>query len=182
MSETAEATVEGWDPLDRLARFPVRTDAECAAYLSMVGGSPGAYRSADEIASEHGVDPEEVEGALRRFVSAGIVEASESGSRDGYRWRDDMGYLEHGRREESGFVDPVCGMPVMSDTPHRLIAPEGGDLGFCCALCLAVFRGFPGAFQKPVSSRPHRCFTPSSPPGPKLSPSGVACRHEGGVR
>lgn len=147
MSNTTGSTVERWDALDRFARVHVTTGAERAVYLSLVGGSPGAYRSADEIASEHGADPTEVEDALRRFEEAGIVESSEDRGRRRYRWCDDMRYLERGRRARSGFVDPVCGMPVKHGTPHRLKDAEGGELGFCSSLCLAAFRAFPGAFH-----------------------------------
>lgn len=147
MSNTTGSMVERWDALDRFVRVHVTTGGERAVYLSLVGGSPGTYRSADEIASEHGAEPSEVEGALRRFEEAGIVEASEDWGPRRYRWRDDMRYLERGRQAWSGSVDPVCGMPVRHETPHRLKDAEGGELGFCSSLCLAAFRAFPAAFQ-----------------------------------
>ncbi len=43
-------------------------------------------------------------------------------------------------------VDPVCGMKVSPDTPHRLAA-EGGEILFCSARCLERYRDSgPGGF------------------------------------
>src|SRR5262245_62051490 len=45
----------------------------------------------------------------------------------------------------AGAVDPVCGMSVRADTPHRL-AHAGGEILFCGARCLERFRADPERF------------------------------------
>ena len=43
------------------------------------------------------------------------------------------------------FIDPVCGMQVKPDSPHRLLH-EGNEFRFCCAGCLARFAQDPAGF------------------------------------
>ncbi|MEK6779184.1 MAG: YHS domain-containing protein, partial [Candidatus Deferrimicrobiota bacterium] len=45
-------------------------------------------------------------------------------------------------------TDPVCGMTVGPDSPHRL-ARAGTVYLFCCAACLDRFRGEPGRYGQP---------------------------------
>jgi Cu+-exporting ATPase len=51
------------------------------------------------------------------------------------------------------FEDPVCGMTVDDDSPHRL-AHDGVDYRFCCAACLEKFRDDPDRYtEKRVGER-----------------------------
>ena len=50
-----------------------------------------------------------------------------------------------GAPRAAGAVDPVCGMSVRADTPHRL-AYAGGEILFCGARCLERFRADPERF------------------------------------
>jgi Cu2+-exporting ATPase len=64
---------------------------------------------------------------------------------------------------ESALVDPVCGMKVRADTPHRY-THEGREYLFCCAGCRESFVAAPARYLnksegQPVSwhaTRPHR--------------------------
>jgi Cu+-exporting ATPase len=48
----------------------------------------------------------------------------------------------HPQDNQADFVDPVCGMTVNTDTPHRTTF-EGKVFGFCCGSCLAKFTADP---------------------------------------
>jgi Cu+-exporting ATPase len=48
------------------------------------------------------------------------------------------------------FRDPVCGMTVAPDGPHRLVH-DGVEYRFCCAHCLARFADDPAAYLAPPS-------------------------------
>ncbi len=50
------------------------------------------------------------------------------------------------------FEDPVCGMQVDADSPHRL-AGEDGLILFCCAGCLAKYRADPDRYRSAVAHR-----------------------------
>lgn len=52
--------------------------------------------------------------------------------------------------------DPVCGMIVKPDTPHRL-AHDGGEVLFCSAGCKAKFAADPAQYAAPAASAPHAC-------------------------
>jgi Cu+-exporting ATPase len=52
--------------------------------------------------------------------------------------------------------DPVCGMTVKPDTPHRLFH-EGGNVYFCSAGCKAKFQAEPDRYLKPAAKTEHSC-------------------------
>jgi Cu+-exporting ATPase len=58
----------------------------------------------------------------------------------------------------AGFIDPVCGMQVAPDGPHRLMH-DGVEYGFCCAGCLGKFRAEPGKYLGAGSSTSTRTRT-----------------------
>ena len=51
----------------------------------------------------------------------------------------------HESAERATVRDPVCGMTVKPESPHRL-THEGREYGFCCARCLEKFRADPDRF------------------------------------
>jgi Cu+-exporting ATPase len=51
-------------------------------------------------------------------------------------------------------VDPVCGMTVRADGPHRL-DHDGKTYAFCCAGCLEKFRNNPALYLKPEVLQEH---------------------------
>lgn len=74
--------------------------------------------------------------ALRRLAAAGILErVGDKGRARRYRWRSEMSYLHRGTAP-SGLVDPLCGMPVAPDTPHRATDDDGQEVSFCSMPCL----------------------------------------------
>jgi P-type Cu+ transporter len=71
--------------------------------------------------------------------------------------RHDHGHTHehaHGDAGPAGFTDPVCGMSVDADSPHRL-AHEGVQYRFCCAHCLAKFQADPAAYLAPPAAPDH---------------------------
>lgn len=62
--------------------------------------------------------------------------------------------MAHTHHQSTGFKDPVCGMTVKPDTPHRA-AHGGRDVLFCSAGCKAKFEANPAAYmeeEKPAQS------------------------------
>ncbi|HEX5006447.1 MAG TPA: heavy metal translocating P-type ATPase [Hyphomonadaceae bacterium] len=55
-------------------------------------------------------------------------------------------------RAAAALKDPVCGMPVNADTPHRL-THDGQDVLFCSAGCKARFVANPARYAVPVAAR-----------------------------
>src|SRR5687767_13868371 len=69
--------------------------------------------------------------------------------------------------------DPVCGMTVRPDSPHRL-EHDGHLYLFCSAGCLAKFRADPGRYLgSKTSNAPERVAPPAAPPN--RSDSGYIC-------
>jgi Cu+-exporting ATPase len=60
------------------------------------------------------------------------------------------------------FRDPVCGMVVRADSPHRLVH-DGVELRFCCGGCLQRFQAEPGRFLAAGDAPP--------PPAPPAAPA-----------
>jgi P-type Cu+ transporter len=48
-------------------------------------------------------------------------------------------------RRSMGLKDPVCGMAVRSDSPHR-VTLDGDEYRFCSESCLTKFRGAPARY------------------------------------
>ncbi|RME28838.1 MAG: YHS domain-containing protein, partial [Deltaproteobacteria bacterium] len=66
------------------------------------------------------------------------------------------GNEEEGKRSNGEFIDPVCGMTVHEDSPHR--AEHGGrQYRFCCARCREKFLADP---QKYLEKGPHEGHSP----------------------
>ena len=153
MRDVEAVAVEQYDIFTRFARVHLSTRAERAVYLALVGDHQQVL-SAAEISLSNGLLEREIERVLERFQAAGIVEGvGASGSRR-FRWRSDMDYLFGSSGEASGWVDPVCGMPVWDGSPHLANDTFGRPQRFCSSLCLAAFLAFPSAFTWPSSDAP----------------------------
>lgn len=147
--EYASSTQEHrYDLWGAFGRTHLSTPAERGVYLSLVGAPSDSRLCAKDIASERGLELDEVEDVLARFEAAGIAEGIDLVSEPRrYRWRDDMRYLESGDLDSFDLVDPICLMPVRADTPYRARDAQGEDRLFCSSLCLAAFRAFPSTFS-----------------------------------
>lgn len=64
---------------------------------------------------------------------------------------DAHAHHQHGHDHAAEFRDPVCGMIVTGDTPHRL-SHNGEDVLFCSAGCRAKFQAAPEKYFKPDAS------------------------------
>src|SRR5262245_27275326 len=64
-------------------------------------------------------------------------------------------------------VDPVCGMKVGPDSPHRLTTAQGEEILFCSAGCREKFSREPGRYAGAEGQRGRGTVTASRP----LSPS-----------
>ena len=66
--------------------------------------------------------------------------------------------MEHPARalESSDRVDPVCGMAVKAESPHRY-SYNDVEYGFCSRSCLDKFRSRPERFLKPVQDADPVC-------------------------
>ena len=141
-----EVAVNSNDALARFARVHLSTPAERAVYF-VLAGSPAVSWSAQELSERTGVSEETVSGVLERFAAAGIIGAAvEAGGPCRYRWRVDKEYLYESTTGSTGWIDPVCGMEVMADSPLIARAIDGSLVRFCSPLCRAAFRAFPGSF------------------------------------
>ncbi|MBL8552209.1 MAG: heavy metal translocating P-type ATPase [Hyphomonadaceae bacterium] len=58
---------------------------------------------------------------------------------------------DHAATTAPKLIDPVCGMEVNADTPHRL-THEGQDVLFCSAGCKAKFAADPAKYAKPAAA------------------------------
>jgi YHS domain-containing protein len=137
---------------DRLRQFVhahVRSRVQRAVYATL-GGSPEVPLSAHEIAALAHADAYEVDVALRQYAMAGIVEVitSDLGPVT-YRWRDEMRYLFEGVPTPGSeeFLDPVCGMPVDTDTGYLLDDSPGQPIRFCSLRCLMIFQSRAGTSE-----------------------------------
>jgi YHS domain-containing protein len=130
--------------LDAFSQIHLATAAERAAYRRFAS-DPGACWSDTEIAFAARLEISEVGWALERFAEAGIVEAVEEGC---YRWRPELRYVLERAEPDAGMRDPVCGMPVTVDAPHRAEDVFGRSERFCSERCLAAFIVWPLAFTR----------------------------------
>ena len=106
-------------------------------------------------------------GSTYLFCNAGCLE----------RFRaDPAAFLEPATPAEH--VDPVCGMSVAADSPHRL-EHEGTTYRFCCAGCVDRFRADPARYLEerepeapdPGGSTPARCTPRWCRSAPATAPS-----------
>jgi P-type Cu+ transporter len=82
--------------------------------------------------------------------------------------------MAHNSAETTILKDPVCGMTVKPDTPHRA-THDGQDVLFCSAGCKTKFQAEPGRYLKPASKTEHSCC---SADGAKATqPGGYAGGH-----
>ncbi len=128
------------EPLARFARAHLRTPAQHAVYR-IVGSNPDTAWTASEIKHHSALDEHEIDRALRGFAAAGILrdEPCPAGGRQ-YRWRPELRYLLDGSLLATEAVDPICGMPVDPDSPHRASDATGALVRFCSPYCRAAFR------------------------------------------
>jgi Cu+-exporting ATPase len=76
-------------------------------------------------------------------------------------------------------VDPVCGMTVRPDTPHRYTF-EGREYLFCCGGCLARFKASPQQYlNKPAGSSPGQTARVSIGQIGKGRPASASAAHAG---
>jgi len=134
------------DVYSRFARRHLGTRVERAVYLTLVDQEAESW-SARELAERNHLDLDETEGVLEAFEAAGVVGAGDAPGGRRYRWRSDMNYL-FGREDVSpGWIDPVCGMPVLADSPYAAEDADRIPRRFCSSLCLAAFLAAPSTFS-----------------------------------
>jgi Cu+-exporting ATPase len=64
--------------------------------------------------------------------------------------------MTHNHPDEPALKDPVCGMTVKPDTPHRA-THDGHDVLFCSAGCKTKFVADPTRYSKPAANADHSC-------------------------
>ncbi|MBC7771378.1 MAG: HAD-IC family P-type ATPase, partial [Pyrinomonadaceae bacterium] len=64
--------------------------------------------------------------------------------------------MAHNPTETTILKDPVCGMTVKEDTPHRAMHDDHEVL-FCSAGCRTKFQAEPGRYLKPATRTEHSC-------------------------
>ena len=135
-SDDPGTPAEGGDALfGSFVSAHLRTDSDRAVFW-VLAGSESTIWNATTVAHEAEISDHEADQALRRFAAAGILErVDDVGRPRRYRWRAEMSYLHRGVTP-TGVVDPVCGMPVRADTPHRAMAADGSEVSFCSLPCL----------------------------------------------
>ena len=138
-----------YDVYSRFSRRHLDTREERAVYLTLVGQEAESW-SAGELSERNHLDPDDTELVLEGFEAAGVVEAIEAPEGRRYRWRSDMNYLfgEGGGSPE--WVDPVCGMPVLADSPYVAEDPYRRPRRFCSSLCRGAFLASPSSFSGPA--------------------------------
>lgn len=127
------------DPLVHFARAHLRTPVQRAVYRT-VGSNPDGWWTASEIAEHTGLDPLDVGQTLRGFASAGILHEERGGPVRTYRWHDELRYVFEGSAPEGVMIDPVCGMPVGTDSPHVGHDETGAIVRFCSRYCQLTYR------------------------------------------
>ena len=141
--------MERHDVYSRFARRHLDTREERAVYLSLVGQEASSW-SARELAERNHGDPADTERVLEEFEAAGVVEAIDSPEGRRYLWRSDMNYLFGEGGDNPGWVDPVCGMPVLADSPYVADDPYHRPRRFCSSLCRGAFLASPSTFSGPA--------------------------------
>ena len=64
--------------------------------------------------------------------------------------------MAHTHPEGNELKDPVCGMTVKADTPHRT-THDGHEVLFCSAGCKTKFQAESGRYLKPATKSEHSC-------------------------
>jgi len=137
--------MERYDVYSRFARRHLDTREERAVYLTLAGREAGSW-SVRELAERNHLDPDDTERVLEAFEAAGVVEAIDAPEGRRYRWRSDMNYL-FGENDPPGPVDPVCGMPVLANSPYVADDTYRRPRRFCSSLCRAAFLASPSTFS-----------------------------------
>ena len=138
-----------YDVYSRFARRHLDTREERAVYLTLVGQEAESW-SARELAERNQLDPDETERVLEAFEAAGVVDAIDAPEDRRYRWRSDMNYLFGDGDGSPEWVDPVCGMPVLPDTPYVAYDAYRRPRRFCSSLCRGAFLGSPSTYSGPA--------------------------------
>lgn len=137
-----------FDVYSRFARRHLVTPEQRAVYLALVGQEAGCW-SAGELAERTRLDPDETERVLEAFEAAGVVQTISAPDGHRFRWRSDLGYLFGDEGEDPDLIDPVCGMPVLAESPFLADDPQHGRRRFCSAPCLEEFLASPTRFVGP---------------------------------
>lgn len=125
-------------PFDRFASAHLAAGADRAVFMVLAGSRARTWTAAD-AAHDARVSALDADLVLRRFEGAGVVERlADVEGPVRYRWSAEMAYLHDGT-EPPGPVDPVCGMPVASDSPH-IADHDGEEIAFCSVSCLVRWR------------------------------------------
>ena len=143
------SSVKRYDVYSWFARRHLDTRKERAVYLTLVGQEAESW-SACELGNRNHLDADETERILEAFEAAGVVDAIDAPEGRRYRWRSDMSYLFGERGDSRDRVDPVCGMPVLANSPFAADDTYGRSRRFCSSLCLAAFLGSPITFSGPA--------------------------------
>ncbi len=78
--------------------------------------------------------------------------------------------MAHTHPDQTGLKDPVCGMTVKADTPHRT-THDGHEVLFCSGGCKTKFQAEPDRYLKPATKTEHSC----------CSADGAKVAHTGGL-
>ena len=108
-------------------------------------------------------------GTTYLFCSAGCVET--------FRATPEA-YLAPVPAPAAGHVDPVCGMSVAADSPHRL-EHDGSTYRFCCAGCVEKFRADPARFLAGRAEQPRRDEEPPTAAAEYICPMHPEVRENG---
>lgn len=138
-----------YDVFSRFAGKHLDTREERAVYLTLVGQEAESW-SARELAERNHLDPDETKRVLESFEAASVVDTIDAPEDRRYRWRADMDYLFGEEGDSPEWVDPVCGMPVLANSPYVADDAYRRPRRFCSSLCLAAFRASPGRFSGPA--------------------------------
>ena len=126
-------------PFRRFARAHLPTAVDRAVF-GVIADSETTTWTVAVVARDACVSALETDQVLRRFAAAGILErVDDKGRPRRYRWRPAMSYLRRGT-SPTGSPDPVCGMPVASDSAHRAVGDDGEEMLFCSLPCLVRWR------------------------------------------
>lgn len=143
------APMKRYDVFSRFARRHLGTQEERAVYLTLVGQEAESW-SARELAERNHLGLDAIARVLEAFEAAGVVDAFDARGAHRYRWRSDMNYLIGEEGHSPGWVDPVCGMPVLPNSPYVADDAYRRPRRFCSSLCLAAFLASPSTFSGPA--------------------------------
>lgn len=145
--------MDRYDVYTQFADRHLSTDAERCVYLLLVSHQGRVWSVAD-LAAHAGVEPEDTDQILHRYLAAGIVEDIDTATSTRYRWSSDLAYLPGAQGESVQWRDPVCDMPVTADSQYRVKDRGGRSWRFCSSGCQTVFAATPDLFSTPVSAQP----------------------------